>query len=91
PPYAQKAIRARDRNRPDVVAKLALPVLVSRGTEDWIISGEETARLVQALPNAVQSVYDATGHMPFVHHPERFNTELAAFARMHWSQAGRPQ
>lgn len=62
-----------------VLRTIDVPVLVSQGSDDLLVSrglGELTAKLV---PGAQLSIYDGIGHTPFVEAAERFNRELAAF------------
>lgn len=64
-----------------VIAKLDVPVLATYGTKDTIalpIAGEHIAKMCK---RATASFYDGAGHAPFLEEPERFNRELAAFAR----------
>jgi non-heme chloroperoxidase len=56
-------------------------VLATYGTNDTIalpIAGEH---VVKVCKRASGSFYDGCGHAPFLEDPERFNRELAAFAR----------
>jgi pimeloyl-ACP methyl ester carboxylesterase len=64
-----------------VIAKLDVPVLATYGTRDTIalpIAGEH---IVATCKHAAGSFYEGAGHAPFIEEPERFNRELAAFAR----------
>ena len=77
------AIRAAHIRRPDspgaAMDLLDIPVLVTQGTQDLLVSqglGELTA---QRITGAKLSLYPATGHSPFLEATRRFNTELAAF------------
>lgn len=79
-------IRAAHLSRPPcngaVMAGLDIPVLVTQGAEDLLVSrglGELTAELV---PDAKLSIYDGIGHSPFVEDAGRFNRELFSFVRM---------
>ncbi|HEY3149904.1 MAG TPA: alpha/beta hydrolase [Dongiaceae bacterium] len=76
-------IRAAHLSRPPsdgaVLATIDVPVLVTQGDEDLLVSkglGELTAALI---PGAKLSMYHGTGHTPFVEDAARFNRELAAF------------
>jgi len=64
---------------------LSVPVLVIHGAQDSIVLPSMARHAVERCPTAVASWYDGVGHMPFVEAQERFDQELAAFAR-----AGRP-
>jgi pimeloyl-ACP methyl ester carboxylesterase len=76
-------IRAAHLSRPPsdgaVLSTIDVPVLVTQGDEDLLVSkglGELTAALV---PGATLSMYAGIGHTPFVEDAERFNRELAEF------------
>src|SRR4051812_7770154 len=65
-----------------VIAKLSVPVLATYGTLDTValpIAGEH---IVAVCKRAKGSFYEGAGHAPFLEDPQRFNRELAAFARM---------
>ena len=77
------AIRAAHLSRPPsdgaVLRTIDVPVLVSQGDEDLLVSkglGELTAALI---PGAKLSMYEGVGHTPFVEDAARFNRELAEF------------
>lgn len=56
-----------------------VPVLVTQGSDDLLVSrglGELTASLI---PGAELSIYEGVGHTPFAEDTARFNRELAAF------------
>jgi non-heme chloroperoxidase len=62
-----------------LLATLDIPVLVTQGSEDQLVSkglGEWTAK---TIPGAVLSLYEGIGHAPFVEDAPRFEAELAAF------------
>jgi non-heme chloroperoxidase len=76
-------IRAAHLSRPPsdgaVLATIDVPVLVTQGDEDLLVSkglGELTAALI---PGAKLSMYLGIGHTPFVEDAVRFNRELAEF------------
>jgi non-heme chloroperoxidase len=77
-------IRAAHLARPPsdgaILSRIDVPVLVSQGDEDLLVTkglGELTAALV---PGARLSMYRGVGHSPFAEDTERFNRELAEFA-----------
>ncbi|HEY1385465.1 MAG TPA: alpha/beta hydrolase [Dongiaceae bacterium] len=77
------AIRAAHLSRPPsdgaVLKTIDVPVLVTQGDEDLLVSkglGELTAALI---PGARLSLYQGIGHTPFVEDAARFNRELAEF------------
>ncbi|MCB2108389.1 MAG: alpha/beta hydrolase [Rhodobacteraceae bacterium] len=82
PPYFRKAFSGANLDHQDVTPVLVdLPVLVSMGESDRGYADAGYGLLKKALPHAKFSEYAATGHLPFAHHPDRFNGELAAFVR----------
>jgi pimeloyl-ACP methyl ester carboxylesterase len=85
PPQIRGALIAREIDADDVLATLSVPVLVIHGAEDSIVLPSMARHAVERCPTAASSWYDGVGHMPFVEAQERFDQDLAAFAR-----AGRP-
>lgn len=81
PSYVRRLMGARHLDNTDVVKTVTLPVLFTRGSEDVTMPMESLNKLLGELPNARLSAYEHTGHLSFVEHPERFNQELASFAR----------
>ena len=64
-----------------VIAGLDVPILATYGTKDTValpIAGEH---IVASCKHATCSFYEGAGHAPFLEDPERFNRELAEFAR----------
>jgi len=81
PSYVRRAMMGRDLNNTDFVANLTLPVLVTRGDSDMVISQQDAEKLLRLLPDGDIANYANAGHLPFFSHPERYNKELAAFTR----------
>jgi pimeloyl-ACP methyl ester carboxylesterase len=81
PAYVRRAMAGRQLDNTDVAARVTVPVLLSRGSEDIMMTAKDTEAAMEALADAVLSFYEDTGHLPFFQHPKRFNQELAAFAR----------
>jgi pimeloyl-ACP methyl ester carboxylesterase len=61
--------------------KVSVPTLITQGTLDTVVSPEGARMIAQAIPHARISWFDDCGHSPFQEDAERFNRELAAFAR----------
>lgn len=80
PAYARRAMRSRNLDNRDVVAKIDLPILLTRGSTDAAMPAAHTEALLRQLPKARLSLYDGAGHLPFVEQADRFNRELADFA-----------
>ncbi|MEZ5830511.1 MAG: alpha/beta hydrolase [Dongiaceae bacterium] len=80
---APAVVRAAHLSRPPsdgaVLRTIDIPVLVTQGDQDLLVTkglGELTAALI---PGARLSMYEGIGHTPFVEDAARFNRELAAF------------
>ena len=80
PHYVRQAMLGYPADNSDLAGKLTLPVLVSHGTDDLVISYEGAAAAMDVLPNGSLSTYEDIGHARFLEDPERFNRELRAFA-----------
>ena len=81
PPYVRAASRQRDEDyRPDL-ARMTKPALVLSGARDVLSLPPCSEEAVQAIPTARALIYENCGHSPFWEEPERFNSDLAEFAR----------
>lgn len=85
PPVVRSGLVSRAIDRDDVLQTLTIPVLVTQGEKDRVVLASQIEHLLARIPHARSSVYAGLGHAPFFEDPERFNRELAAFARL---QAG---
>lgn len=83
PPAVRLGLVSRIIDRDDVLHALTVPVLVTRGEKDAVVLASHTAHLLSCIAHARASVYADVGHAPFFEDPERFNRELAEFARQH--------
>lgn len=81
PAYVRRLMGDRNYNNTDMLARIDLPVLLTRGSEDFAMPDAGTDKVLSALPDARLSTYPDTGHLPFIQLEERFNSELAAFVR----------
>jgi non-heme chloroperoxidase len=81
PSYVKRAMAGRDLDNVDIADQFDVPVLLTRGSRDMVMPANDTEVALQTLQDAKLSFYDDTGHLPFYHHPERFNQELADFVR----------
>ncbi len=81
PPYVRQAMLGYPADNSDLAAKLTLPILVSHGTEDLIVSYDGGAAILEVLPNGSLSTYDGIGHAPFMEDSARFNLKLTEFVR----------
>ena len=81
PPQVLGALVSRQIDSDDVLTGLRVPVLVTHGSKDQIVSPSMGHHILQVCPAAQVSWYDAVGHAPFLEDPARFNQELAELAR----------
>lgn len=72
-------LRSRRLDYDEIVARLALPVLVTHGARDTVVLPVHARNLHSAIAGAWVSLYDDAGHAPFLEDPERFASELIAF------------
>jgi pimeloyl-ACP methyl ester carboxylesterase len=83
PPAVRLGLVSRTIDCDAVMHALTVPVLVTQGEKDGLVLASHTAHLLSCIPHAQASVYAGIGHAPPFEEPERFNRELAAFARQH--------
>ena len=83
PPTARLGMLSRSIDRDRVMKAVRIPVLVTTGEKDAVLTPAHTAHLMTCIPHAQQSVYQDIGHSPHLEDPERFNRELTRFARQH--------
>ena len=83
PPTVRLGMLSRTIDRDTVMQRLKVPVLVTKGEADAVVMPSHTEHLLACIPHAEASVYEGIGHSPHVEAPERFNRELARFARQH--------
>jgi pimeloyl-ACP methyl ester carboxylesterase len=78
---AQVRAHMQGRSTPyeDALRSLRVPVLVTHGEKDQIVSPSIGRYTASVIPHAVTSFYPEAGHMPFWEDAPRFNRELAAF------------
>ena len=81
PPAVRLGLVSRVIDRDAVLHRLTVPALVTQGEKDRLVLASNTAHLLSCIPHAQASVYSSIGHAPSLKNPERFNGELAAFAR----------
>ncbi len=81
PAYARRHMFERPLANMDQIPKITVPLLVNVGGKDVSTPEPQARELAAKVKGAQVSVYPASGHSPFAEEPERFNRELAAFAR----------
>ena len=74
-------LAARELDDDDVLRALEVPLLVTHGREDSVVLPAMAEHVLTTCPTAEASWYEAVGHLPHLQEPERFNRELATFAR----------
>lgn len=79
-PSVRRYVLGRNESYDDVLADLSLPVLVTVGTSDVMVSPRMGEHIAAVTPGARISRYPAVGHAPFIEARERFDRELAEFA-----------
>lgn len=80
-PEVRSALVGRSIDSDDVLESMSIPVLAVHGTDDRIVLPAMTEHILSTCPTATGSWYQGVGHMSFMEDPQRFNRELAAFAR----------
>ena len=81
PREVRLALSGREFDGDSLLRRLALPVLVTFGIEDKILTLEGARHAAAVTPGARLSLYDGIGHAPFWEDAPRFNRELAEFVR----------
>jgi pimeloyl-ACP methyl ester carboxylesterase len=81
PPKARLGMFSRTMNRDAVMKGLKVPVLVTTGEKDAVVTALHTKHLLSCIPHAEASAYEGVGHSPHLEGAERFNRELTRFAR----------
>ncbi len=81
PPTVRRALFTRKLENDDLLAALDLPCLIVHGSEDQVILPSVARHHAAIIPQARLSFYEGVGHMPCIEASERFDAELADFAR----------
>jgi pimeloyl-ACP methyl ester carboxylesterase len=81
PAQVRAHLAARELDDDDVLRALEVPVLVVHGRADSVVLPAMAEHVLATCPVAEASWYEGVGHAPHLEEPERFNRELAAFAR----------
>jgi pimeloyl-ACP methyl ester carboxylesterase len=81
PGYVRRALMARPIENDDLLAQIDIPTLIVHGTRDAIILPAAAEHHATLIPGSRLVWYEGVGHAPFREAPERFNADLAAFAR----------
>ena len=81
PREVQQAVATLDSDGLDEVWASIPRLLVTWGDEERHTRFEMSHRVLDLNPAARMSIYEGAAHAPFYERPERFNRELAAFAK----------
>ena len=81
PPEVRAALADREIDGDPILERIKCPVLISHGTDDAIVLPSMSESIKERIPHAVLSLYEGVGHTPYGEAVERFNGELADFAR----------
>ena len=84
PPAVRGALISREVDGSPELAALSVPVLVTHGRRDAIVSPSMAEHVLTTCGTAVPSWYEEVGHMPFWEATERFDRELAQFCEDSW-------
>jgi non-heme chloroperoxidase len=76
PPAVRGALIAREIDGGDALSSVSVPVLVTHGREDTIVSQSMAEHVLGICRTAIPSWYEGVGHMPFWEAAERFDREL---------------
>ncbi|HWM46300.1 MAG TPA: alpha/beta hydrolase [Xanthobacteraceae bacterium] len=79
PPHVRSHVLGRPQDTPEVLARIACPVLVTHGTADPVLLASMGEYTASRIKDAKLSLYEGVGHTPFWEDTARFNRELAAF------------
>lgn len=89
PPYARRAMRSptfgpdgeQMQSYESLTSDIDVPFLAVMGDKDPFRKAEDLAAAFRAaIPQSEILIYSDVGHSPFIEKPERFNTDLRAFA-----------
>jgi len=81
PAHARRGCLMRKEDVKPDYARVTKPALVIYGEADALVKRAEADDAMATMPHATLSLYPEAGHMPFFENPERFNGELASFAK----------
>lgn len=79
PLYVRAGLAGRPADYAEVLKALRLPVLVTHGEKDRILTPAMARFTAATVPGAKLSLYPASGHAPFWEEAARYNRELADF------------
>lgn len=90
PPSVKRAMRAQPLDFDAMLPTIGCPVVASHGLRDRFMMPALSIRLAQCVRDGRASLYEDSGHAPFLDGSERFNQELAALVQQAQSGPGAP-
>lgn len=81
PAHVRRAMFAGDHDLRPALSALGRPGLAIHGERDRIVAPAVGAAAARIMPAGRLAAYSGIGHAPFMEAPERFNADLAGFAR----------
>jgi non-heme chloroperoxidase len=81
PPEVRHMVLGRPAHAEEELRGIRVPVLVTIGDKDGLASLEGARYAASVFPHGKLSIYPDVGHSPFFEAADRFNGELADFAR----------
>ena len=80
-PKVRAFLIQRELDFTPILENITIPVLVTHGRSDTVVLPTMGDHIREHCKTAAMSWYDGVGHAPFLEQPQRFNSELAGFAR----------
>ena len=68
-----------DFDKRGVVGRIAAPVLLIRGSDDWLVSQAQLEATASRIPHARITVLAGTGHYPMIENPKEFIEAICLF------------
>ena len=81
PPQVRRFLLDRPAVYDGVLRGITVPVLVTQGCADRVVLPAMSEHTLSLIKHAQPSFYEGVGHSPFYEAADRFNLELAEFAR----------
>ena len=93
PVYAKQAIGYGNEDNSDLVPRMRLPVRLSTGEFDRLVTPATVEAAAASLPQSSIRIYEGVGHSPFAEASEAFNRDLMRFVAevLAQKQNGDPQ
>lgn len=79
PPYVRNGMRDRTVSHVEFFRDLSVPVLLTHGTHDDVVSVDASREAHRRIPESTLSEFPDSGHAPHWEFSERYNQELREF------------